>query len=184
MLETIETPRLILREFELDDVEDFYEYARNPQVGPNAGWSPHRSLSESEAILNMFLRNNDVWAIVYKNNNKVIGSIGLHADLLRSTLKTVESRCLGYALSYNYWGLGLATEAVKALQKHAFENMGLDLISVDHYPSNKRSMRVIEKCGFKFEGTLRKARVSHENKPMDISCYSLFREEWLELNKE
>lgn len=181
MKETILTDRLILREFEFEDVEDFYEYANNPFVGPNAGWTPHRSICESEAILNMFMKNDEVWAIVYKKNNKVIGSIGLHDDLLRSTVKNLKTKCLGYAISYNYWGLGIATEAVKAIQKYAFEKMQLDILSVDHYPDNKRSMRVIEKCGFKFEGTLRKARPSYENKPMDIACYSLFKEEWEKL---
>ena len=77
MLDTIETERLILREFTFDDVTDLYEYASNPNVGPNAGWTPHKNICESEAVLNMFMRNDDVWAIVYKRNNKVIGSFGL-----------------------------------------------------------------------------------------------------------
>ena len=183
MLDTIETERLILREFTFDDVTDLYEYASNPNVGPNAGWTPHKNICESEAVLNMFMRNDDVWAIVYKRNNKVIGSIGLHLDSLRSSVKFIKTKCLGYALSYNYWGLGIATEAVKAVQKYAFDVMGLDLLSVDHYPHNKRSMRVIEKCGFKLEGTLRKARPSYDNKPMDIVCYSILKGEWKEINK-
>ena len=183
MVAVIETERLILREFRFDDVKDLYEYASNPNVGPNAGWTPHKNICESEAVLNMFMRNDDVWAIVYKRNNKVIGSIGLHLDSLRSSVKFIKTKCLGYALSYNYWGLGIATEAVKAVQKYAFDVMGLDLLSVDHYPHNKRSMRVIEKCGFKLEGTLRKARPSYDNKPMDIVCYSILKEEWKEINK-
>jgi len=89
---------------------------------------------------------------------------------------------LGYALSYDYWGMGIATEAVKAIQEYAFNVMKLDLLSVDHYPHNSRSMKVIEKCGFKKEGTLRKARLSYRNEPVDIVTYSLLKEEWKELN--
>ncbi len=182
MVATVETERLFLREFRFDDVKDLYEYASNPNVGPNAGWTPHKNIQESESVLNMFMRADNLWAIVYKENHKVIGSIGLHDDILRSQIKDLKTRCLGYALSYDYWGMGIATEAVKAIQEYAFNVMKLDLLSVDHYPHNSRSMKVIEKCGFKREGTLRKARLSYRNEPVDIVTYSLLKEEWKELN--
>ncbi|MFA5522738.1 MAG: GNAT family protein [Tissierellales bacterium] len=182
MTKTIETERLILRKFKYYDLEDLYEFGKNPFVGPNAGWPPHSSILESKAYLDVFIKYDNVWAIEYKANKKVIGTIGLHEDLLRTTVKNLNSRCLGYALSYNFWGLGITTEAVLAIIDYAFTSMNLDIIAVDHYVENTRSKRVIEKAGFKYEGTLRKAKRSYDNKPKDIMCYSLLKKEW-EQNK-
>lgn len=77
-IERLETERLILREFRESDAEDLYEYARDPEVGPNAGWKPHESLGESRNVLNSFIESGEVWAIEDKATHKVIGSIGLH----------------------------------------------------------------------------------------------------------
>ena len=183
MVTTLETNRLILREFQIADLTDLYEYAKNPNVGPNAGWTPHKNIVESEAVLNMFMKEDMVWAIVYKADNRVIGSIGLHTDSLRSSLHCIKSRCLGYALSYDYWGHGITTEAVKEIQRYAFLELGLDIMAVDHYPNNRRSMRVIEKCGFRLEGTIRMGRPDYEGKPTDIVCYSILKDEWMKNNK-
>ena len=57
---TIETDRLILRPFTYTDLDDLYEYAKNPNVGPNAGWKPHEDLDESMAILKNFIEGNEV----------------------------------------------------------------------------------------------------------------------------
>ena len=77
-METIFTDRLILRPWSLNDSSDLYEYAQSELVGPNAGWKPHKSEEESKEIINMFITNNDSYAIVLKEENKVIGGIGLH----------------------------------------------------------------------------------------------------------
>lgn len=85
---------------------------------------------------------------------------------------------IGYALSEAYWGKGYATEAVKKVIQYGFEELGLEIISVYHYPHNKRSQRVIEKCGFKYEGTLRKSSVLYDGSIYDDVCYSITKEEY------
>ncbi len=77
-MKTLETERLILREWKLEDAADLYEYAKTELVGPNAGWKPHQTIDESRGIIKKFIENQDTYAIVLKESGKVIGSIGLH----------------------------------------------------------------------------------------------------------
>lgn len=174
-MKTLETERLIIRKFRQEDLNDFYEYAKNPNVGPNAGWCPHESIEDSAEILKIFIEGDEVWAIIDKQMGKVIGSIGLHKDHKRDN---PDARMLGYVLSESYWGKGLTTEAAKAVIKYAFENMELGLISVYHYKDNNRSKRVIEKCGFVYEGTLRNASVLYNGNVNDDMCYSMTKQEY------
>lgn len=119
----------------------------------------------------------EIRAIVNKENDKVIGSIGIHHDSLR---KGVNSKSLGYVLSQDYWGMGIMTEAVRATIKYLFEDMKLDIVSCCHYPTNIRSKRVIEKAGFKYEGVLRQAKKIYDGSVKDHVCYSITKEEYFE----
>lgn len=174
-MKTIETERLILRPFEESDLEDFYNYAKNPNIGPNAGWKPHESIEESKKILDGFINGDKVLAICLKEDNKVIGSIGLHDDNLRPVDNV---KMLGYVLSEDYWGLGITTEAAKAVLDYAFTELGLFMVTVSHYSFNQRSKRVIEKCGFVYEGTLRHCIKIYNGNIYDLSCFSITKEEW------
>lgn len=174
-MKTLETNRLILRPFRERDAEDFFAYASLPDVGPNAGWKPHESIEESRKILRGFLEEDEVWALEDKISRKVIGSLGLHADSGRSNPK---SRMMGYCLSPAFWGKGLMPEAADRALRFAFEDLGLDLVWVTHYPFNSRSKRVIEKLGFVYEGTLRQATRRYDGVVLDRVSYSMTREEW------
>lgn len=174
-MKTLETERLLLRKFVESDLNDFFEYAKNPNVGPNAGWKPHERMEESAAILKDFIEQDEVWAIVDKDRNKVIGSIGLHNDRMRNCEKV---KMLGYVLAEEYWGRGLVAEAAKEVIRFAFEELNLELLSVLHYPFNKRSQRVIEKCGFIYEGTLRHASTVYDGSVYDNVCYSMTRQDY------
>ncbi len=174
----IDTTRLLLRKFKLSDLESFYDYCQNPDVGPSAGWKPHTSTEESLKILQMMMEGDEVLAIVDKASDKVIGSVGMHADSMRNT---PDVKMIGYVLAKEFWGRGLMTEAVKAVMRHAFETDKLELISVNHFASNDKSKRVIEKIGFKYEGTIRYARKVYDDRIEDLVCYSMTREEWDQL---
>ncbi|WMJ88460.1 GNAT family N-acetyltransferase [Anaerocolumna sp. MB42-C2] len=175
-MKVLETDRLLLRNWEISDLEDFYEYAKNPNVGPMAGWKPHESLDESRKILNSFIEREEVWAVVYRVNRKVIGSIGLHNDSKRNS---ANIKMLGYVLSEDYWGMGLIPEAVREVIRYSFEELDLALLSIYHYPFNVQSKRVIEKCGFTYEGILRMGSQIYNGKVYDDICYSIKKEEWL-----
>lgn len=170
----LETERLILRTWEKRDAVELYEYASNPNVGPAAGWKPHSSVQESRAIIDQLFRVNTTWAIVHKVTNRVIGSIGLEPDRIRTNIK---SRELGYSLSEDYWGEGIMTEAANKIISYAFDEMHLDVLMIRTSDINRRSQRVIEKCGFTYEGTLRRAYRIYDGTLRETRVYSILREE-------
>ncbi len=174
-MKTMETERLILRGWRLDDLNDLYEYAKNTQVGPLAGWKPHSSKAESLSVLKYYMENDDRWAIVLKEKGKVIGSVNLKPDENRGKY---DARLISFALSVDYWGNGYMTEAVKRIIKYAFEEINIDLLSVFHYPQNFRSKRVIEKCGFQYEGTIQKGNQRYDGQIFDTVCYSILKSEY------
>lgn len=149
---TIETERLILRPWLESDIDDLYEYASVDGVGEKAGWRHHESIEETRNILHMFMEDRNVFAIVYKENNKVIGSFGLHRSWANQEpqYKDLKVKEIGYVLSKDYWGMGLMPEAVREVAMFCFEKLGLDALTVAHFVDNSQSRRVIEKCGFKF----------------------------------
>jgi len=175
-MKTLQTARLTLRSWSESDLDDFYAYAKNPNIGPNAGWPPHPDKTHSLAILRSFMERDEVWAIVDNASRAVIGSLGLHEDDKR---RNAKAKSIGYVLAEEYWGRGLMVEAVKRVLQHAFEELGVDIVSVYHYPFNVRSRRVIEKCGFRYEGTLRRAFAIYDGSVYDDVCYSITREEYL-----
>lgn len=174
-MKILETNRLILRPWKMTDLEDFYEYAKNPSVGPNAGWKPHTDKDMSGKVLKSFIEKEEVLAIVYKENNKVIGSVGNHSDGKRDF---DGARMIGYVLSEDYWGKGFMSEAVKRVITYLFEEENYELLSCYHYSFNNRSKRVIEKCGFKYEGTFRMASKRYDGRVCDDVCYSITKDEY------
>ena len=175
---TLESERLILRQFRENDLDTFYHFSADPKVGPNSGWKPHESRSESNQILKAYILGGDMWAVTEKLTGHLIGSIGFRNDEKRAA-PGVKS--LGYALAEEHWGFGYGTEASMRIIKYGFEELDLKLISIYHFPFNYRSRRVIEKCGFTYEGTLKMAGVSYDQSVHDEVCYSMTRADYIEL---
>lgn len=149
---TIETKRLILRPFRPTDLDDFYRYASVEGVGEMAGWKHHESMDETRKILNLFIDNDNVFAICLKENDRVIGSLGVEKYGLEEKLTEFDGyygRELGYVLSKDFWGRGLVPEAVTAVIEYLFHELSYDFLLCGHYNFNERSRRVQEKCGFK-----------------------------------
>ena len=177
---TIETTRLLLRPFTDADAADLYEYAKDPRVGPQAGWQPHKSVAESlEVIHSVFGTGRDM-AIELKETGKVIGSAGF-MDAHRTELPGPDDE-IGYALSPAYWGQGLMPEAVRALQDYGFREMGLETIWCCHYDFNDKSHRVIEKCGFRYRSTVQQW-VEAMGEEWTNMQYAITRAEWQALRE-
>lgn len=175
MLQLLETERLIIRPFTKDDAEGLFSYASNPNVGPHGGWKPHADVKESQEVLEELFLANQGWAIINKSNGKLIGSIMLEPDKRRPEIASKE---LGYSLAEEFWGKGIMTEAAKAVIRYAFEEMNLDILAICTGPTNERSARVIEKCGFKYEGTERYCYKIYDGSVRDSRCFSLLKTEW------
>ena len=145
----LESERILLRHWKESDVEDLYDAARNPKIGLNAGWTPHKNINESLNIIKTIFNNESVYAIELKENKKVIGCIGyLNKD--NSHLKNLKENEIeiGYWISENYWNRGICTEALKLLIKYCFEIKKYNIIWGTCFLDNLASGRVMEKCGF------------------------------------
>ena len=148
----IETERLILRPFEQSDIDNFFEYASVEGVGEMAGWKHHENKEKSQSILDLFISEDKTFAIVLKENNKVIGSLGVEEYGMEQALSEFfdyNGREIGYVLSKDYWGKGLMPEAVKAVIDYLFNVQKLDFLTCGYYEFNNQSKKVQEKCGFK-----------------------------------
>ena len=148
----LESERLILRPFCTEDIDDLYEYASVEGVGEMAGWRHHESKEKSKEILQMFIDEDKVFALVLKDSGKVIGSLGIEKYGLEDKLTEFDGylgREIGYVLSKAYWGKGLMPEAVSTVIDYLFGVMDLDFLTCGYYDFNSQSRRVQEKCGFK-----------------------------------
>lgn len=144
----LETDRLILRAWKESDASECYKYAKDPKVGPIAGWAPHASIENSKQIIKDYLMIPETYAIVLKETNSVIGSVAL---LTNSTLAKGGNEVeLGYWVGVPHWNNGYATEAAKELLKHAFDDLKVESVVAGYYEGNNQSKRVLEKLGFRF----------------------------------
>lgn len=167
----IETDRLILRPWAYSDARDMYEYGKDKLVGPSAGWPPHQSIRESKEIIHMFIEDNDVFCIQWKETGKVIGSIGIHERCPEPEMKDLRQREVGYVLNPNYWGRGIMPEAVAAVIEFAKNELELEVLWCGHFDTNKNSRRVIEKCGFDYKFTKDTVLPRFDNKRMTTLFY-------------
>lgn len=128
----IETERLLLRPFRESDAEAFFKCCQNPNIGNNAGWKPHGSLEESQEILrSVFISQSGIWAIILKEDGRLIGSVGIIPDPKR---ENPQARMLGYWLDESHWGKGYMTEAVQSVLDYGFNTLQLNLITANCYP--------------------------------------------------
>ena len=151
----LETSRLILRPWKETDAENLYEQARNPLVGPIAGWPIHTSVENSRQIIRDVLSADGTYAITLKGGDKAIGSIGLMIGNNSDLGIGDDEAEIGYWIGEPYWGKGLIPEAVLELMKFAFDELDLNTLWCGYFDGNDRSKRVLEKCGFHFHHTER-----------------------------
>lgn len=144
----LETRRLILRPWAVTDDQALYEYAKDPQVGPIAGWPVHTSVANSREIIETVLSAPETYAVVLKGNHRPVGSIGLMRGQESDIGIPEDEAEIGYWIGVPFWGQGLIPEAVHELLRHGFEDLKLKKIWCGYYAGNVKSKRVQEKCGF------------------------------------
>ena len=167
----IETERLLLRPFRETDAEAFFKCCQNPNIGNNAGWKPHGSLEESQEILrSVFISQSGIWAIILKEDGRLIGSVGIIPDPKR---ENPQARMLGYWLDESHWGKGYMTEAVQSVLDYGFSTLQLSLITANCYPHNERSQQLLKRHGFIYEGTLHQAELTYDGHLYDHQFYYL-----------
>ena len=178
-----QTERLILRPWREDDAEDLFRYAQDPQVGPMAGWPVHTSVENSRDIIRNVLSAHETYAVTLKADGKAIGSIGLLFGE-RSNMQLSDNECeIGFWIGVPFWGQGLIPEAVRRLQQHCFEDLGITKIWGIYFDGNTKSMRAQEKCGFRYQYTKENMAVPllGEQRTEHFTCIT--KDEWLALNR-
>ena len=171
---SIETKRLLIRPWDDFDADELFELAQEPEIGYWCGWEPHKHIRDTFFALHNFLEIEETYAICLKDNNIIIGSIGLHfKNNIDLTYKDDEAE-LGYWIGKPYWNNGYATEAGKAIIKHAFKDLKLSRVWCGYYEGNEQSKRVQEKLGFKFHHRSESAEVPQLNTTRIgyVSCLS------------
>ena len=149
----LKTERLILRPWEEKDAESLYEYARDPRVGPAAGWPVHTSVENSREVIRTILSAPENYAVCLKTDNRAIGCVGLTVGE-KSNLKLPDTEGeIGYWIGVPFWGQGLIPEAVRELIRRGFEDLGLSTLWCGYFEGNDKSRRVQEKCGFTYHHT-------------------------------
>lgn len=169
---TIKTPRLTLRKVERSDIKDLFEFCRYSESCEYSEWNPHKSIADTKSFVSWLLLSYKkhtctVWAIVENTSKKVIGTCNFTS--IDDSYKIAE---IGYCLSKDYWGKGVATEAVSALISFGFRRIGLKRIQARIMVENTRSVRVVQKLGMEYEVTLKKA-IYFNSKSQDIMVWAI-----------
>lgn len=178
-LKTLLTRRMELRSFCMEDLDDFHALCSQKEVMIPAGFSVTTSMEESRETLEQYSKCSTMWAVCRQDNGKLIGLAYLDGDPLRS-LSMNEARMIGYLLSKDCWGQGLATELSEEILRYGFEELGLLVISAGYLPNNPASGRVLQKLGFTEEIFMRGAYESSDGTDNDTIDCSITREEYFQ----
>lgn len=179
----IETPRLLLRKFnENDGRAMFGNWASDDRVTEFLTWPTHTSLDVTKSVLSRWIAEYEKkdfyqWAIVLKSLGQPIGTI----SAVDQDERTNKIR-IGYCIGSRWWHQGITSDAFSAIIPFFFDTVKVNRIEARHDPNNPNSGKVMQKCGLRYEGTLRQADFSNKG-IVDAAIYSLLASEYY-ANKE
>lgn len=173
----LRTPRLRLRKMTMRDAQDIYRYSRDPEVARHVLWDAHRSIGDARAYLRYMLRRYrshepSSWGIELAETGRIIGTIGFM--WVQQDNNAAE---VGYSLAREYWNRGIMTEALRAVIRYGFEDMGLNRIEAQHETTNPASGAVMRHCHMLKEGTLR-SRLFNKGHYVDVDLYAILRKDY------
>lgn len=174
----LETKRLVLRRFVIEDYSAMYNnWASDDEVTKFLTWPTHSNPDVSKYVLEDWIKSYSdekfyQWAIVLKENgDEPIGSISaVHID------EDISMAHIGYCIGKAWWHQGITSEAMKAIMDFFFDEVGVNRVEAKHDPDNPNSGKVMKKCGMKYEGTMKSAARNNQG-ICDICCYALVRSE-------
>lgn len=171
----IETHRLILRQYRIEDAEDmFTNWASDSEVTKFLTWPAHSGTDVTRMVMSDWISRYEDggffnWAIEWKETGSVIGNIAVVR--LEEAIGEAE---IGYCLGRAYWGRGIMPEALRAVTDYLFDTAGIDRITAGHDVNNPKSGRVMEKAGLRKEG-IRRGGGRNNQGICDVACYALLR---------
>lgn len=164
-----------IRQWRIEDADDLSKALNNKKILDNLRDGipfPYTQKDAKEYIATMLAADNEiVYAFAITIEDKAVGSIGL----FRQTNIHSKTAELGYYIAEPYWGKGFGTSAVKQICDYIFQNTDIIRVFAEPFAHNIGSCRILEKCGFKCEGTLRKNAVKN-GAVIDMKMYSIIQE--------
>ncbi|MFP5452913.1 GNAT family N-acetyltransferase [Parvimonas sp. G1604] len=143
----MQSERLIFRNFNLEDIDDVFEFANDEETCKFVTWDKHKNILETEKVIKEYYMTNKLcFAIIEKISNKCIGCFEYRADLKNNSL------LIGYVLNKKYWNKGYMTETLEFMLDYAFKTLKVNRVSATHIRENLASGKVMEKCGLEIEG--------------------------------
>ena len=173
-MKEIKTERLLLRPFRMEDAAAVFEgWTSDPRVAEYTTWYAHSSIEETKGYIGYILSQDGErsynWII--ENDGKPLGTINVcYAD------DRLGVAGLAYALSYDSWGKGYATEAAREVARFLF-GIGYRKLIAGCDADNVGSARVLEKIGMKQEGCLRKQILRKDGSWGDDLQFGMFFDE-------
>jgi ribosomal-protein-alanine N-acetyltransferase len=174
----LETGNLFLRELTQKDVEFYFQHFNKPEIVIGTCFPGPATIDIARREFERFIRGPWVnntglrWGIMVKDEMKLVGTCGYY-DWVHDAMRAE----VGYDLDPFYWGKGIMTEALTSVIKYGLEAMNLNRVQalIDSY--NERSMRLVERLGFKKEGVLRQRSI-FKGEFRDDVCFSLLKRDW------
>lgn len=173
----LETEKLILRKLDLHDAPNMFSYFSKDEVTEFYDLETFTSEKQADELIKRFATRYEAkkqirWAITLREVDQLIGTIGFHA------IETEHWKAeIGYELHPTYWGKGIMSEVIAAVIRYGFNEMKLNRIEAFYDPKNFSSGRVLEKNGFKYEGTL-KQRYFEKGKFVDAAIRAIIKEDY------
>lgn len=174
---TVETDRLILRQFSNEDASAmFHSWSSDEAVAQYMRWDAHKSIEETERIISAWINDYErfdfyLWAITLKETNELIGSIGMFS---------VNTHDMCYEVAYNigryFWNRGYVSEALKSVLRFGLQQVGINRIEAYHSINNPASGKVMLKSGMRFEGRARQKYRSHAGFE-DCDLYAILKDD-------
>ncbi|MGM0751859.1 MAG: GNAT family N-acetyltransferase [Bacillota bacterium] len=176
----LETDRLILRKFDLDDIQSVFDHwISDERISDNRVSAAHKTVDETKERVEKIVRRYESkefchWGIELKGEGELIGEIDLY-DFGHST-----GNCeVSYSLGFNWWNKGYGTEALKAVVEFAFVHMNVHKISAAHNTDNPASGRIMTKAGMEQEGIIRDMIRNAKGQYKDCAVYGILGEDYL-----
>lgn len=161
-MRTLETERLILRDWNMSDLNQYFKLMSNPNVAIPEGSLPKKSKEECLPVFRYLLQAKNNYALVFKDTMKAIGSVGLNEDADGNE----NARNVGFCLDEKYWNQGLMTEALRTIIANA--NEIVPVLSMTYVKENTKTERIAQKFGFTYLKTLPNIKMEGDESQHDF----------------
>lgn len=179
------TERLIIRTPYENDVQDIFVLMSDRSIAADTGFAPMNTASEAEGHIRRGMASLLMFGILEKEcPGRIIGVFELTPQKKSTASGEKCNYEICYFLHHDARGKGYMTEVVEAMKTYMFTERDADMLTIGVFPKNDASRRVALKCGFTYDGLQKECGITYRNELVDLECYTLYKEEYLNPDKE